>query len=196
MNESALIIFVRNPILGKVKTRLAKTVGDDRALEIYNKLLQHTKEVTQELACDKFIFYADHINKNDIWPDAIYKKKLQDGNDLGNRMEHAFATLFKLGYAQIGIIGSDCFELTTENLQRAFIELKSNTIVIGPSKDGGYYFLGMRKLCLPLFKNKQWSTKHVFNETMVDVHNLNCSFSWLPTLRDVDEEKDVPACML
>ena len=95
--KQALIIFVRNPVLGKVKTRLAKTIGNERALSIYKELLQHTHDITQTQPCDKYIFYADGITENDIWENNIYKKWIQNGQDLGARMQAAFELLFNKG---------------------------------------------------------------------------------------------------
>ena len=77
MKTNALIIFTRNPQLGKVKTRLAKTVGDEKALQVYKDLLFHTMIETQNLDCDKFVFYDENIETNDIWSGTLYEKKLQ-----------------------------------------------------------------------------------------------------------------------
>ncbi len=88
--KSALIIFVRNPVLGKVKTRLAKELGNEVALSVYKKLLTHTHSVVSNINADRFIFYADDINENDIWKNDLYHKHLQSGNDLGERMRSAF----------------------------------------------------------------------------------------------------------
>ena len=118
--SSALIIFVRNPVLGKVKTRLASTLGDEKALEIYRILLRHTSDVTKDLAVDKFVFYDDHIDQNDIWENDIFEKFLQQGSDLGERMTKAFDYLFKKKYSKVIIIGSDCFELSESILSQAF----------------------------------------------------------------------------
>src|SRR4051812_9764031 len=111
--KQALIIFIRNPVLGQVKTRLAKTLGDEQTLSIYKELLRHTHAITQKLPFDKYVFYADGITKGDIWENYIYNKLVQTGNDLGARMQAAFELLFSKGYQHICIIGSDCYELTT-----------------------------------------------------------------------------------
>jgi hypothetical protein len=98
MKTDALLIFTRNPELGKVKTRLAKTIGNEKSLIVYSDLLLHTRNETSALECDKFVFYDTMITDNDIWSEAIYQKKLQAGGDLGQRMQQAFATLFEMGY--------------------------------------------------------------------------------------------------
>ena len=162
---SVLIIFVKNPVLGKVKTRLADALGEENALLIYQKLLQHTCLVTGNIIADKYVFYLEFINHNDLWKNEVYKKKLQHGNDLGERMKNAFELLFQKGYKEIVIIGSDCYELTEEIIMNAFGELKQKDVVIGPAKDGGYYLLGMNIFIPELFTGKSWSTNKVLQET-------------------------------
>ena len=75
--QKALLIFTRNPELGKVKTRLATTIGDTAALKVYQKLLEHTVDITQPLKVDKFVFYSEQIQENDHWDTTIYSKELQ-----------------------------------------------------------------------------------------------------------------------
>ncbi|MCR8526189.1 hypothetical protein WB334_25060, partial [Escherichia coli] len=75
--KNALIIFVRNPVLGKVKTRLAKTMGDEEALKVYQALLLKTHKTVRGIDCDKFIFYHESISHADMWPSSIYNKEVQ-----------------------------------------------------------------------------------------------------------------------
>ena len=194
--KPALIIFVRNPEPGKVKTRLAKTIGNAKALEVYIRLLDHTHSITKELACDKYIFYADQITDTDIWENTVYRKKIQQGQDLGERMHHAFTNLFAEGHSRIQIIGSDCYELTAEIIQSGFEKLTEKEVVIGPSTDGGYYLLGMQAPIKNVFSHKQWSTDSVFTDTVRDLQNHSFSYALLPMLPDVDEEKDIPFAYL
>ena len=193
MQPQAIIVFVRNPTLGKVKTRLAQTLGNEKALEIYQKLLLHTNSVIKEVACDKFIFYTDYINENDMWDATVYKKYLQTEGDLGNRITHAFEIVFTLGYQQVCIVGSDCNELTNTIITNAFAALQTNDFVIGPSTDGGYYLLGMQQLLHPLFINIHWSTDVVLSQTIHAIHNAEKTYFLLPALTDIDEEVNVPA---
>ena len=93
-SKKALIIFTRNPELGKVKTRLAKSVGDESALEIYKFLLKHTVAITKNLNVDKYVFYSENIHRDDIWDPEIFRKKLQTGTDLGEKMQNAFFCTF------------------------------------------------------------------------------------------------------
>lgn len=190
--DQALIIFVRNPEKGKVKTRLAATVGADAALHIYKKLLQHTFAVSQQTNADRFVFYADVVESDDVWSGQGYHKQLQAAGDLGDKMKAAFAEVFAKGYAKAVIIGSDCPELTSNHLQAAFGKLHTHDVVIGPALDGGYYLLGMKRLHAVLFQNKAWSTGTVFRDTIQTATDHSLLFFALGVLADVDEEKDLP----
>lgn len=188
--KNALIIFARKPVLGKVKTRLATKAGQQKALEIYKLLLAHTRSIASSLLCDKFVFVTEPIDDN-FWQE--FAAEMQEGIDLGNRMQHAFNLLFSKGYQHCVIIGSDCPGLSSKMVTIAFQSLNDNDMVIGPATDGGYYLLGMRKMIGEVFINKDWSTSKVFDQTMQDVISLNLSCYLLPQLTDVDEIEDVPA---
>lgn len=189
MKTNALLIFTRNPQLGKVKTRLAKTIGDEKALEIYNDLLHHTMTETHNLKCDKFVFYDENIELNDVWPINFYEKKLQFGTDLGAKMQNAFQHIFDLGYKNCVIIGSDLFDLEATYINLAFEKLESNEVAIGPAEDGGYYLLGLKKVIPTIFKNKNWGTNTVLKETLKDLKNHTTVL--LKTLNDIDTYEDL-----
>lgn len=185
------MVFVKNLQRGRVKTRLAKTVGDEKALEVYRVLLDHTLTIAKRVDCDKAIFYSDYIEETDKWRKAKFNQFVQSGNDLGERMYNAFKQTFSNQYKSVVIIGSDCLDLNEHIITDAFDILYDNEIVIGPAKDGGYYLLGMRKLYKEFFINKHWSTENVLLDTLLDVSQLNVSMKLLPTLSDIDEEKDL-----
>ena len=191
-----LIIFYRNPKMGTVKTRLAATLGDEKALAIFRRLAQHTNAITKGLAVDKVVYYSDSIEPDDIWLPTIYRKSVQTGTDLGEKMKNAFAEGFEAGYEMICIIGTDCHELSGPLIEKALDLLRSSDTVIGPARDGGYYLLGMRRLYPELFTNKQWSTETVAGDTIHEFELLELKYSKLPTLRDVDREDDVPAAWI
>lgn len=189
--HSLLIIFYRNPELGKVKTRLAKTIGEERALAVYLKLSSHTRDITEELAVAKAIYYSEFADTEDHWPNTSYQKKVQQGNGLGEKMHDAFVNAFADGYKSVCIIGTDCLELTPSIINNAFKRLTTHDAVIGPAVDGGYYLLGMNKLHPEIFKEKSWSTASVCADTILDFKNLKLSFSKLETLSDIDDENDL-----
>ncbi|WP_347373147.1 TIGR04282 family arsenosugar biosynthesis glycosyltransferase [Aequorivita sp. Q41] len=188
-SKKALIIFTRNPELGKVKTRLAKTVGDESALKIYKFLLNHTVEITKKINVDKFVFYSETINQNDIWDTDIFKKKLQTGKDLGDRMNNAFLELFKIGYEKVIIIGSDMFDLDKKDLDSAFAALYTKQFVIGPATDGGYYLLGMNELNPAIFQDKNWGTSSVLGKTLENLKDEK--YLLLEERNDVDYYEDI-----
>jgi uncharacterized protein len=189
--QQALIIFIRNPELGKVKTRIGQVAGDALALQVYKNLLAHTQAITMHLQADKYVYYADAIHNLDIWANDTYFKAKQEGPDLGARMHQAFSTLFKKGYEKVCIIGSDCYELTAPIIESAFKELDTADMVIGPAKDGGYYLLGMKKEVREVFYEIDWSTDKVLEQTLLKLKD-RYTYALLPTLSDIDTIEDVP----
>lgn len=191
MTREALIIFAKNPVAGKVKTRLAATIENGAALKIYNELIAHTISITTDLPIDKYVFYLNEITRNDMWDDNIFFKKLQNGNNLGERMKNAFRDVFKKGYKSVVIIGTDCPALNGVIIMKAFTKLDLYDVIIGPAEDGGYYLLGIKYLYSALFENIQWSTPDVLNETKIKCVELKLDYYMLPLLNDIDEEKDL-----
>ena len=187
------MIFVKNPVEGKVKTRLAKTMGAEKAFKIYLELLEHTHRVSKGLAVDKAVFYSDEILTGDVWDGGNFQKYKQEGSDLGKRMFNAFKFAFSKNYRKVVVIGSDCFDITPKIIKQAFDVLPQNNFVIGPTHDGGYYLLGMTALHTTLFKNKKWSSEDVFHDTLIDIRNMNGSYKLLPELTDIDTEEDLLA---
>lgn len=190
--ENALIIFVRNLEKGKVKKRLAKSIGEDKTLEVYKFLLEYTKDVTICCKCNLFVFYSDYLHISDVFDDHIFSKHLQEGNDLGERMANAFKVVFSLGCKNVCIIGSDCYGLQTEILEEAFEQFHNNQdIVIGPSSDGGYYLLGMTKVYPDFFTNKDWGTSTVLEDTFETINKLGLTAATLEELNDIDTIEDL-----
>ncbi|MCX6319992.1 MAG: TIGR04282 family arsenosugar biosynthesis glycosyltransferase [Bacteroidetes bacterium] len=189
--QQAIIIFVRHPELGKVKTRLAREIGDDKALEVYKKLLQLTHDTVIECRADKYVYYADRIRLDDLWEEDYFIKRSQQGEDLGERMHHAFTDVFGKGYGKVLIIGSDCPGITPKFLENTFMHLDSYDVVIGPAADGGYYLLGLKEPDLLYFQNKEWSSASVLDATVRDIRKSGSSYCLLPVLNDVDTLHDL-----
>jgi len=189
VSKNLIIIFTRNPELGKVKTRLAKTIGNESALNIYKYLLNHTEKTIRNIEADKAVYYSIKIREDDIWDNSIYQKHLQKGNDLGLRMLNAFENAFKRGYKKVVIVGSDLYDLNSEDIKRAFNELEKNDAVIGPAKDGGYYLLGMKTLHSQVFQNKNWGTETVLEDTLADLNNKEVKL--LEEKNDIDTWEDI-----
>jgi len=188
-NDRLLLIFARNPEPGKCKTRLAEDIGDEAALEIYRFLLRHTASVTSELPVDKRVCYADAIWENDIWDPRIYQKRLQRGNDLGQRMHLSFQEGFADGYRKVIIIGTDLYDLDQADLEEAFKYLDNADYVLGPARDGGYYLLGMKRPDELIFRNKSWGSDRVLSQTLEDLGDEKVVL--LPEKNDIDVLDDI-----
>jgi len=188
-NDRLLLIFARNPEPGKCKTRLAEDIGDEAALEIYRFLLRHTASVTSELPVDKRVCYADAIWENDIWDPRIYQKRLQRGNDLGQRMHLSFQEGFADGYRKVIIIGTDLYDLDQADLEEAFKYLDNADYVLGPARDGGYYLLGMKRPDELIFRNKSWGSDRVLSQTLEDLGDEKVVL--LPEKNDIDVLEDI-----
>jgi len=185
-----VLIFIKNPELGKVKTRLAATVGDEKALQIYLALLQHTRGIAQSLPVQRLLFYSNFIEEADAWPAEEFEKRVQAPGHLGVRMAQAFQQAFKDAADRVVIIGSDCASLTKEVVLAAFDLLHNHDFVVGPALDGGYYLLGMRSFHPEVFEGIAWSTEEVFPTTIERIKGLGKTYALLPTLSDIDYEED------
>lgn len=188
-SRNLLLIFTRNPELGKGKRRLAADVGDEAALAIYQFLLDHTVKITNGLYAEKLVYYSEEVWENDIWDNKKYGKKAQQGKDLGERMANAFLDGFQNDFEKIIIIGSDMYDLSQDDLEEAFKALDTHEAVIGPAEDGGYYLLGMKHYLPPLFKNKAWGTETVLKDTLADLSHEKVAH--LETRNDVDDYGDI-----
>lgn len=191
MNKDLIIVFLRAPELGKVKTRLAATIGDARALMIYDRLLEHTLRVVVDCATDKQAWYADAVPTQDRCAALGFEVDIQRGDDLGERMQHAFENAFGAGFGKVVIIGTDLPGISTSLLADAFVELDMHDAVLGPARDGGYYLLGLRSMEASLFRNKSWSSSSVAEETLADLHRAGKNVALLPKMIDVDTEADL-----
>ena len=188
MKKNLLIVFVKNSILGKVKTRLAKTIGDVAAFKVYAKLVAITENATSKIAADKHVYFSDVIIpskwKND-------KKFVQQGEDLGIRMQNAFQKGFDLGYENILLIGSDLPDISPEIIESGFDSLQQNNVVFGPAEDGGYYLVGMSKMNTSIFQNKPWSQSELLAITLSQLKENQKSIGILETLNDIDTFEDL-----
>lgn len=189
--RNALLIFVKNPALGKVKTRLAKTVGDYNALKIYQHLLEHTMEITYDIDMDRFIYYSEFIPTRDEWPSVFYQKELQKGEHLGEKMKNAFSQVFDEGYKKVVLIMPDCPKMTDTIIEKSFKVLDTHDCVIGPTNDDGFYLIGMKGYFPEIFEDKTYETATLYNDTVEHIEKAGKSYFKLPTLVDVDMEEDL-----
>ncbi len=191
MKLNAVIVFVKNPELGKVKTRLASTIGAEYALKVYSALLHHTQQILVSLPAHIRVYFSERVELNQGWRSNECSLLVQRGNHLGERLNNAFRETFQLGYKKVVVIGSDCLEIRSEHLTSSFEVLSNNDVVIGPTYDGGYYLLGMKQIYPQLFANKSWSTSEVYPQTLTDIEHIHLSWQALETLNDIDTYEDV-----
>jgi hypothetical protein len=137
---------------------------------------------------DRLLFYSNEI-VSDEWSDAHFLKLNQKGTDLGQRMYNALS--YALSFCEKAIlIGSDCPTITTQILENAVKALDENDLVLGPSKDGGYYLIGMKNAIWDIFDQINWSTDTVLRDTIQKAKDRNCTLQLLEKLSDIDTEKD------
>jgi rSAM/selenodomain-associated transferase 1 len=194
MSLPALIVFVKNPQAGRVKTRIAADAGPEKALEIYLELLDITRSQALSFDSGRYIFYSDHIDDQDAWSDQ-FSRHLQDGSDLGERMFNAFFKIFSSlppdEKCKVILMGSDCPFINATLLEQASTQLDEADCVIGPAVDGGYYLIGFS--VMPdkrIFSGISWSTSSVYSNTIKKLAETKYSFSVLPMLSDVDTLAD------
>lgn len=191
-SSNAIIIFQKNLIFGKVKTRLATSVGNQRALEIYRDLVAFTYRQTIEVKdADIWVFFSEDFEEiGESFQEHITAKMVQDGTDLGARMLNAFDAIFGMGYLKAVLIGTDCPEITPVIIEEAIKSLSRDEVILGPALDGGYYLIGMTKVHPQLFCQMPWSTDKVLPTTLQKLINENLSHYLLPVLSDIDTEED------
>jgi uncharacterized protein len=189
--HNALIIFIKNPVAGKVKTRLAATIGDADALKIYLELIAFTlKEATKTKAVT-YLYFSDEIDNSIDASCQALQKDIQKGDGLGERLKNAFAEVIAGNYKNVVVIGTDCPGISAEIIESSFNNLSDNEVVIGPAADGGYYLLGMRNFHPALFDDINWGTASVLEATINHCKKNKLSYKLLMELNDIDEEKDL-----
>lgn len=187
LKRSGLIIFLRAPVQGTVKTRLAATLGDFDTLVIYRKLMEMTLTLAATSNMTVYIFYDGPLSV--IPTQTSFNYINQISGDLGERMQHAFEYVLQYHDKSI-IIGSDCPYITHNDLSEAEGMLDKYDCVIGPADDGGYYLLGCKKVNPAFFQSIPWSTETVLEETIRRIKKTTMTYYLLRTLQDIDSAED------
>ena len=184
--DCGLIIFLRFPELGKVKTRIAETAGDETAFKVYQELSDITLHLAASLFIPTYLFYENRL-PDELIPSFHYQKQIE-GN-LGEKIVAAFDYVLQRHQKAV-IIGSDCPEISPTDIMHAIELLDQNDIVIGPTEDGGYYLLGCKEKVPALFDSIEWSTSIVFQQTIKKIEEQGFTYSLMRTLSDIDTEED------
>ena len=189
--KTLLIIFAKHPQIGKVKRRLGRDVGMEASLWIYNKILQHTAEISFHTKLDTVVFKNKKSSKLESIFKHVKKFEIQKGKNLGEKMEAAFLWAFDQKYENVILIGTDLWTLNKDTLLEAKKALENTDIVIGPCYDGGYYLIGMKNLNKEIFKDIPWSKKEVFRKTLskAKYNSIYC----LDIKNDIDNKKSLKA---
>ena len=194
--KPAILLFVKYPTPGRVKTRLAVALGAERAAEIYRLL------VARVIAClpveDDLIVCFDPLERRDEVVEWLAPLTAGRGvtfspqapGDLGARLDHAFAQAFAEGRKRVLAVGGDCLEMTPQTFEEVRTALDTHDCAIGPALDGGYYLLALKQPCPALYRDVAWSTDAVFAQTLERARAAGLSVHLLPTLRDVDTIED------
>jgi rSAM/selenodomain-associated transferase 1 len=189
-SKRLLILFVKNPIAGQVKTRLAASLGNEKALGIYEQLMDQCQQAAGSGDWDVEVWYGNDIPEQDRWSEAGWPRIRQYGQDLGTRMRNAFLNAFDKGYEQAMLIGSDIDGMNGQLLTDAFQALDEHDSVWGPANDGGYYLVGLKSDLPSLFLDKKWSHPEVLNHAIEEVEAAGWTHKKLPVLFDIDTEMD------
>ncbi len=193
--RTALIIFLRYPEPGKVKTRLAAKVGDKAAADFYKACTEYIIQVTRfaNAYITRYVYYSEPNDRERIaqWLGKSYSLHQQCGDGLGERMKDAFETAMSNGAARAIIIGTDAPDITGDILEHALLQLETSDVVVGPAFDGGYYLLGLNCMYPGLFEGITWGSDNVFEKTMDKIQSDNLRFYLLPMLHDIDNVTDL-----
>ncbi len=198
-SKNCILFFVKDPVRGRVKSRLAAELDDAIVLELYkNFVLDMLSTLTTDAAqCLICVYPQSMMGNMREWLGAGYDYLPQEGNDLGERMKNSFIKAFSMGYERAILIGSDIPDLPRFLVTDAFRALETNDGTVGPARDGGYYLIGFRRdTCVrAVFDKIRWGGKTVLRSTLDRLQKSACSVHLLPPWSDVDTLSDVMALL-
>jgi len=192
----ALVVMTRIPVPGMTKTRLLTILSPEDCAGIHRSFLTDIIETTTQLEgdIDTFLYYGDEGPLDvivDIIPENIVRSP-QRGRDLGEKMKNIFEEMFERGYKEVILMGSDIPEVDSKELEEAFRDLKDRDIIFGPTLDGGYYMVGMKKLYESIFSQEiKWGTPEVFKETMELLKERGIEVGLTKVHEDIDTKEDL-----
>jgi rSAM/selenodomain-associated transferase 1 len=191
MGQDSLIVFVKAPRPGTVKTRLARAIGAFEAAAAYRRLVETLLDELRGLRELEMCFSPDDAaGEVRQWLKPGWSSHPQGDGDLGERLHSAFQRAFQTRAKRVVIIGSDCPAISVEDIREAWYGLRSHDVVLGPATDGGYWMIGLRQLQPDLFRAVRWSTGSVFPETIRRAQHAGLSVHLLRELADVDTDRE------
>jgi rSAM/selenodomain-associated transferase 1 len=193
--KNILIIFIKNPVPGQVKTRMAREIGSERACSIYKTLTEavysNVSKDNSTYECRLMADSHDSVRPIRDWLNPKWKISVQEGDTLGLRMHHAFAEVLQAGYKRGVLVGTDIPGLTQSIIEKAFTELEQVDVVLGPAIDGGYYLIGLKQESKFLFESIKWGTSNVLEKTIQKIENKGKKYKLVKKLRDIDSLEDL-----
>lgn len=190
MTQNALIIFIKIPVPGHVKTRLQPQITQEEAARIYHGfILDLHQRFGTHASFDCWYAVASENFNRDILNQILGTVKffVQENGDIGKRMSHAFEEIFNSGYNHAVLVGSDIPHLPLSSVLDSFEQLEFNDVILGPSDDGGYYLVGLNKPIPALFSDLTWSNDQVFDHTLKKVEQHHLKSYLLKQLSDIDD---------
>ena len=191
--QRVLGMFAKRPEAGAVKSRLAAVIGPEWAARLYGAFLRDLVARLATMRANRVIAYAPadaHAYFTDLAA-GQFRLVVQAPGSLGDRMAGFFSGSFQSGAERVVLIGSDSPDLPLGNVSRAFEELADHDVVLGPSDDGGYYLIGMRRMIPEVFQDIRWSTSNVRTETIERLRGLGIAHALLEAWYDVDVVDDL-----
>lgn len=189
MTPKRLGIFVRDPVPGAVKTRLAPPLSPEEACALYEAFLRDLFRRVQALRSVRVTVFRAGEAPDRLAPlvPGGWAVEPQRGADLGQRLAHATDRLLA-GGARAVVIGSDSPDVPVQTIRRAFQRIKHKDVAVGPASDGGYYLVGLRAPAPGLFEGVPWGTPGVLEGTLANIERLGLSLAVLPVWYDVDDD--------
>lgn len=191
-----ILYFVKYPEAGRVKTRLARTVGPERAADLYRRCAEDNFRILalmEDAATRVMVVYDPPTAEAEIrsWLSHSAGYLAQEGPTLTERLANAFDAAFREGADSALALGSDTLGLDKHILQTAFRRLREADVVVGPARDGGYYLIGLSKPMPWIFEGIPWSTSRVLAAALERARQRHLTYHLLPVLDDLDQAESL-----
>lgn len=190
--KKAVICFTRVPKPGVTKTRLLPVLKPEQCAGLHWAFLRDLTEIYKQLDAHLFVAYtpdADWESLKSVFPPAGYIP--QKGKDLGEKMYRAIKKVTELGYESVILTGTDLPMMTKTHLESGFAVLEEKDIAIGPTSDGGYYLIGMKKPVRDVFRVEGYGSSSVFENTVAAAEDAGLSVGIALSCDDVDTPEDL-----
>lgn len=193
--SSCVLLFVRYPEMGYVKTRLSTHLDDETIVKLYDCFVRDLLTTLDQIGSPVIICYhpPERIAPMKEWLGSDRHYMPQHGEDLGERMYNAFTEAFSMGFQRVLLVGSDIPDLPLQIIERSLTQLEAVDMVLGPSQDGGYYLIGFRKdqFHPDVFRDIPWGTNAVLPLTRKLIAAARMDCHELPEWNDIDTFEDV-----